>query len=366
MSNDNLIKLISLDVPKPIKKQYGFLDIIRKAHDENINSRIYAYFLNAIENPEISKIFLQALLNLVKAKYDKDFEIEDFEPLLEVKTDLGRIDIVLLQNDFKKVIIIENKIYHHLSNPLSDYWKRFDDQIKNEEDKLGILLTLHNSTIEKEFNEKYFNITHFEWMNEIKIIGLPFNLDPRTHIYLNDFFNTIQSLSNIKTMEDQAKFYFQHASKIREAINTSNSAISYILDEIQKVANELSLDVYGSGKNWRNIWDSKLDRKTFYTFYFEGLLSGTNENYIILEMQKPDMDTVDDILKYYENDSDFQKLERGIIKEKFYLQLFVKKLEVNISNPENLNAIILKEIKENFQPVMEKILKYIDNNKVQE
>lgn len=360
--NDNLIGLISLDVPKTVRKEIGFLELIRKVHDENINSRIYAYFLNQVENPKVSELFKNALLNVVHRKCGIDFSIGDFTPELEVATDLGRIDIVLMQTDFDKVILIENKIYHHLSNPLEDYWNHYSTI--SDKNKLGILLSLHPTNVELGLEDKFLNITHFEWITEVVNTGIPHDVDPKTYIYLKDFLNTMLNFYNSKGMNEQAKFYFKHAQKIQDAIETSNSAFNYILEEINEVADKLELQIYNASKYCRNIWDETNNRKTYYTVSFDGLMEGNDKNYIILEMLNEHREMASEIREHFKNDLDFQNknvsFENGY-KTKNIIHFAYIQMDLSKDNLENLGDYIYKEITENLQPMYTKIIEYIDS-----
>ena len=83
----------------------------------------------------------------------------------EIKTKQGnRIDISIFNKAQQKAIIIENKIYHHLDNDLSDYWSHYNYPDTN---KIGILLTLKPHGIPTEVAGKFVNITHLEWKERI-------------------------------------------------------------------------------------------------------------------------------------------------------------------------------------------------------
>jgi hypothetical protein len=92
------------DIPLE-KSRIGFLEIIRKSHNETINSNLYAFFLSC-ENQYIKSLFLDALLGLVKIKSSKELDFNDYIVNTEVTTSLGRIDIVLqdLMNRLKLMI----------------------------------------------------------------------------------------------------------------------------------------------------------------------------------------------------------------------------------------------------------------------
>jgi len=362
MNHENLLNFLYSDIPKSSEKTYGFLDIIGKVHDENINTRLYGYFFNESQNPLISKVFLQSLLKIIKEKCKREFSIESYNTILEDYTKKGnRIDLVLLQSDKEKVIIIENKIYHTLNNDLSDYWNNYESI--NNENKVGILLTLFKHSIPEEVKDKFINITHFELISEIKRTGIPFDIQPRTYIYLLDFFNAITSLSNFNTMDELTKFYFKHSSKIQEVIQTSNSAINYIKNEIQKTAEALELNTYGNSNDWRNIWDASKRRKTFYTITFKGFLNGTDENYIIIEMEHEDVQYANEFKKVFFNDPDLNKLEMSDFVDNNRMHLVSKKMEISFKSPENLSDYLVKEIQDNFEPIMTKLLAFIDEKK---
>ncbi len=387
---DNLKHLIKLDVPKPIKKQYGFLDIIKKTQDETINSNIYAYFLNSFENPVLSDIFLNSLLNILKTKYKIEFELQEFDALTEVTTNLGRIDIVLLQRDRNKVIIIENKINHININPLADYWNHYSE-IKNS-DKLGLLLTLKSLPVKDNFNYdpknedlevanratkeqindsnksdlRFVNITHLEWINEIKSSGLPFNLDPRTHIYLNDFLKTIEIFSKVTEMDENVKFYFEHAARIQDAIATKKSAQQYIITKLESLG--LGLEVSGSNENYRYLkYNEKSNSEsTCFTFSFEGLLNGNDNNFLIIEMKEQDKDlavqafkNLENIEKYTNNNISFT---HGL-NNKYVTHFCWKRLLIQNNNIEKFFTDLKIEFENNFIPLMDEVVQILENLK---
>ncbi|WP_298417129.1 PD-(D/E)XK nuclease family protein [uncultured Kordia sp.] len=137
MKDGLLTDFLALEIPTVKVPPDGFLEIIGLSHYETINSRIYSYFLDQEKNENISSLFIYSLAEIILEKTGKSIIIDTFEVFTEVSTTKGRIDIVIEDCNNKSVIIIENKIYHHLNNPLLDYWKHY--KYKN---KLGIILTL--------------------------------------------------------------------------------------------------------------------------------------------------------------------------------------------------------------------------------
>ena len=66
--------------------------MIKKQYHENINSNIYAHFLN-VPNEEISGLLLNSLLDLILTKSGKELKMTSFFAQTEVTTNAGRLDI---------------------------------------------------------------------------------------------------------------------------------------------------------------------------------------------------------------------------------------------------------------------------------
>lgn len=134
MLTEELKQFLDISSIPIIKQKIGFLEIIGKQHHENINSALYAHFLNC-GNPELQALFLDSLLYLIHEKIYKKLNFSNYKITTEAITPKGRIDI-LIEDYYNQTaiiaIIIENKIYHYLDNNLEDYWQfsRFNDDKK--------------------------------------------------------------------------------------------------------------------------------------------------------------------------------------------------------------------------------------------
>ncbi len=110
-------------------------DIAGFPHYENVNSNVYAHFLNPNEAHGLGTLFLDALQSLIGTRYDFDFP----EIYREYRVaDQQRIDIVITDshaetNTVTKAIIIENKLFHHLHNDLKAYYNYFSIEDKDKQ-----------------------------------------------------------------------------------------------------------------------------------------------------------------------------------------------------------------------------------------
>lgn len=330
----------------------GFLEIIRKQHHENINSSIYAHFINCSEEA-VSSAFIGALVKLIKEKSGKEFTLTDVFAQTEVDTGLGRIDILIREKSGNQTIIIENKIYHHLDNDLLDYW----NFVKvNEKEKVGVLLTLNKHQTDLEYG--YINITHSEWITEVKnslnISELPLNYQ----VYVSDFIRTIENLSTSYAMNESAKFYFEHAKQMLSAQETVYEAHAFLNNQFEIVASELGWATHGSSAEWRNIWDAKNDIDTYLTFKTDGLLKGYKKLTIYIEINREDKDREIEIEEKIVNNPQVQKKYKGK-PEGSFLPLLCKDYLLTDIELENLGQTLFTKIREDFGNVLVEIIEFL-------
>ncbi len=208
--------------------QRTLFDIAGFPHYENVVSNVYAYFLDPKEEHGLGTLFLEALQCCIETHYDFDVvHVYREFPVAEQK----RIDLVItngevLSESYSKVIIIENKLFHHLHNDLALYYKHFSLEDAN---KQGVLLTL--SPLAPN-NGHYINITHRQWLDQVwSMIGNYIVDMPEDGLYHLKQFS--KNLSNY-TMSQNAKEYFAFYIKNREEIGK--------IDQLQQTL-------------YRHIWD---------------------------------------------------------------------------------------------------------------
>jgi len=356
-----LTQLLALDIPTVIHPEPGFLEIAGIPHYENVNSRIYAYFLEQSHFPTLAQVFIDSLLELVEKKQGKIIGISNYDVITENLTKKNyRIDITLDDSAAKSAVIIENKIYHHLDNDLVDYWEHFNYP---DENKVGVLLTLEPFEIPKEVHGKFVNITHQEWVAKIQENRLPGKLPNKIYTYLNDFFQTIDNLTKSNTMNEQAKFYFQHTKQVIKANETFVEGRAFIEGQITQLADKLNWKVYGNKHNWKNIWDKENELETFYTLWYDPLLNGEGKITVIIELIREDVkkeERLDAVLKDRLLDKKMHKGERlGN-----YLQYACKEYDLTIDKIENFADTVYEIIQEDFAEIMKIALKnnYPDKN----
>lgn len=213
---------------KPLPKT--IFDISQYPHYENVLSNWYEFFLDGDGEHGFQGLFLDSLLNLIGRDMRFDFWKVEREKVTD-KT--GRIDILISdqinENEHpQNAIIIENKVYAELTNDLVDYF----NSVKAN-NKVGIVLTLDNNPIPDLLKEKFVHITHNQWMQEIKKNMGKYILEcsEKHLILLKDFIQNIEKLSTFYTMNENIRFYYDNAEKIKELIELKKISEQHLITE---------------------------------------------------------------------------------------------------------------------------------------
>ncbi|KGK30527.1 hypothetical protein [Cellulophaga sp. E6(2014)] len=359
MTNIDLDKLQSFlsqnEIPT-VKQQIGFLELIKKPHNETINSNIYAHFLSCNINI-IKHAFLDALTSIIEEKTNKVFRFSMLDVRTEYPTNTGRIDIVIQDLISHKAILIENKIYHRLDNDLKEYWNFFTIDDAN---KVGVLLTLKPHDIPSDVFGKFINITHWEWISAVKeTLDINSIKDKAYKLYVNDFFNTIENISTTYKMNESAKFFFENASQVNNANVTLVEGHSYLNTQYELIAEKLGLQTYGSDISWRNIWDEENRLDTFITIVTEDLTSGKDAGYkIVLELMRKDKDRVYELSANFQEHPQYKDKYRGI-SHGMFCHFLVKEYKISLNELDQFAEIVERNIKNDFNQIFIEVIEYL-------
>lgn len=211
-----------------------FLEIAKQPHYENVISNIYAFFLDPSEEHGLEDLFINSLIKCLNEKKGSIW-IEDFSEF-EIHTEYsikgGRIDILLLSAE--SAIIIENKIYHQLTNSLSNYSNKIGKEIGNQNSVYGLVLGLKEiNTIE----ENFVSLTHKELLEQVfeDLGAYMLNASDKYLTFLKDFYQNILNLSHKTMKQEDVEFYFKNQEKINDIIQLEKKYKKYIRDEVNRV-----------------------------------------------------------------------------------------------------------------------------------
>lgn len=359
--SDNLLPILSLRIPDPPKPHIGFLEICRQAHRETVNSAIYATFLDPEFSPEIARLFLSALIELLEEHLPERLHIEDYQVHTEWGSSKGRIDIVIMDQTNNSVILIENKIYHILQNDLEDYWIAFDEKILH---KQGVVLTLFPSEVKSSLKGRYVNLTHMDWIRQIEKKGLPVGLEPRHYQYLNDFFQTMKNLSKGNAMDEQIKFFFDHQSHMIRAQELYSSAQKFVMDQVSFIRNDPNWENYGNNSSWIHLWPAGQKEDIYYVLGFDKIYhpekSGRPEMTIYIQIEGAAMQHDSALREIAKNRSDHSLYQfEGGGGNDHWKHFAFKRYELTPEQINNWVGFALNEIENVFSPFYNALRDYL-------
>ncbi len=211
-----------------------FLEIAKQPHYENVISNIYAFFLDPSEEHGLEDLFINSLIKCLNEKKGSIW-IEDFSEF-EIHTEYsikgGRIDILLLSAE--SAIIIENKIYHQLTNSLRNYSNKIGKEIGNQSSVYGLVLGLKEI---KTNEDNFVSLTHKELLQQVfeDLGAYMLNASDKYLTFLKDFYQNILNLSHKTMKQEDVEFYFKNQEKINDIIQLEKNYKKYIRDQVNRV-----------------------------------------------------------------------------------------------------------------------------------
>ena len=166
-------------------------------HYENTHSAIIAEFLNPYGTHGLKSKLLECFIETLGEYFTiKTFNCEKSRVFTEHSTEVGRIDI-LIEDDQSKAIIIENKIY---ANDQFEQLKRYDKYAQKYENGYQILyLTLFGDNASEHSSDgiSYLAISHKEniinWLEKCVAIASRFPIVRETIV---QYINHLKQLTN--------------------------------------------------------------------------------------------------------------------------------------------------------------------------
>jgi hypothetical protein len=185
-------------LPGGVERPRTFMEIAGYPHYENACSNILAFFMDPEEPHGLGTLVLDALMSVGDNNEAYEVVGGNVSVEREVNTEKGRIDILITSDDH--VILIENKIYAGVSNPLDDY-SSYLDQIANDHDKHKFILTLYPTSAGS--NWSFTNLTHSKFVEQIRsMLGhYVTSADTRHLTIFLDFLNTLENFQRGSRMD---------------------------------------------------------------------------------------------------------------------------------------------------------------------
>lgn len=226
---------------------------------EASNSNILAFYFDQTEEHGFGRLFLDALLDVLQEKIVYSEHIPETWSEYRVERETSNIDLLLYgpQANFSTdapadwAVIIENKLFHQLNNPLEKYWNAVCAQ-----QKTGVVLSLFNLPIPTTWQNRYVNILHRELIEAVKKRLHTVFMEANTHYLalLKDYFYHIESFymqESAKTALDKSlRLYQEQIQAVKNLRKIEEGLWKYAMDEVSA-----SMGEFGFTPN--NSWKTK-------------------------------------------------------------------------------------------------------------
>jgi PD-(D/E)XK nuclease superfamily len=229
--NDDLESLRSFlnEVEKHITiKEPTLFAVGGRGHYENPASDLLAFFFRPNGEHGLGSLFLSTYLECIGQEPHRFMDVVSVER--EVVIDGGRIDLKILGQDW--CLIIENKIYHGLSNPLEDYEAHANKSGKGTK-IFSILLPDRIAT--PDLWKPVFYKDYCQKLRErmaTKFFDAPFS---KWHIFAREFILHMENeLYNPPMKPEDAKFVEDNADKFVEAQKLSGQYQEFVREELKR------------------------------------------------------------------------------------------------------------------------------------
>lgn len=230
------------------------MEIAGYPHYENVCSNILKFYLDPTSEHGLKDLILNSLLRLseVDKNFNFDVDFEKIEVHREYQTLSGnRLDLVILTENY--TIGIENKIFHHLHNDLTDYKNTVESLCYNSKKPICIVLSLNKLTAKEDLKKiasnNFVNVTYEQVFNNIKQnIGRYLNSSNINYVnHLTDFIKSIENLT-AKTMENKAlwTFFKDNAETIQELTNSFNDYKNSLYQKVYQLKEAVPQDEFAS------------------------------------------------------------------------------------------------------------------------
>jgi hypothetical protein len=240
------------------KRTKTFMEISGYPHYENVCSNILKFYLDPTNEHGLKDLVLNSLMHLIDKNFQFDINFEQIEVYREHRTiNDNRLDLVILTENF--AIGIENKIFHHLHNDLTDYKNTVKSFCYNSRKPVCVVLSLNKLTSQEDLEKinanDFVNVTYEQVFKKIKQ-NIGEHLNSSNIIYINHLTDFIKSIENLtpKTMENKAlwTFFKNNSETIQELTDSFSEYKNSLFQKIHQLNDAISKEEFAplADKQW--------------------------------------------------------------------------------------------------------------------
>ncbi len=253
---DFLLDIECLDELLPWTKKFNIFDVLKLARTEIRHSNMLAWLLDPNENHGLGDLFLEGYIKrILKDSYDVfSILLMDFHSF-SVYREWKNIDILLVSDEEKKLIAIENKVgSQEHSNQLNRYRTILEDTYS---DYQRILIYLTPDGSESSDKENWKESSYLDVVEVLEMICNRIELKPDVELLINNYIEIIRRevLEDQQLIEVCNKIYNKHKRALdlifEYRIDSNNRKRDIIVDTLKELEDKDEIilrDNVGSNK----------------------------------------------------------------------------------------------------------------------
>ena len=245
-----LLDEFSKRVPPRPERPPTLMEISGYPHYENVCSNILAFFFDPDKPHGLGTLFLDALVR-AGGIGEHGREIGgNIQIRREESTQAGnRIDM-LIQSD-SHAILIENKIFHEISNPFEDYIKHVEKHYEHLKNHLFILSLKPGGDM-----GRFKNITYEQLFAEIRsLLGYRVSrADTRYLTFMFDFLNTVDGLWEGAIVNEKLACFLatdDNLEKAKHFFKEIDTFKNELRGEVTRLGDQIQVDGIQQQGKWR-------------------------------------------------------------------------------------------------------------------
>lgn len=267
-SDHEAIKKFLLDIDcinalKPWASKINLFDVLKITRTEIRHSNILSWLLDANESHGLNDIFIRGVIHKVVQNNQSYFDYKNIN-VLELLTmdythftlyrEWNNIDILLISNNDKVVICIENKIgSSEHDNQLLRYQEKIESIYPSEQKYKNIYIYLTPANELPSDADNWITFSYVDILEILKCISLN-ELDVRVSIIIENYIEVLRrSIVKDKELEEICiniyKKHKQALDLIYENIPDSDNALGDIINDYLEERASINKDIIYNSKN---------------------------------------------------------------------------------------------------------------------
>jgi hypothetical protein len=235
----------STGLPPVKENRPTFLEISGYPHYESVCSNLLKFFFDPAGPHKLGPLFLSALLKDDKPNFGRVY----VEREVIIPSSDARIDLLISCEPY--LVVIENKIFHEVSNPFAKYAAYADTRADGRiVKKFLLVLKAPDVAPGYEFQE----LTYASFQNEVyqRLKEYPGEPDPHYQILMYEFFNTIQKLQKAHSImtPEHLKFFSEDKDHIDNLLESVDQFKQELRDKVTELASLMRSSKYARQSKW--------------------------------------------------------------------------------------------------------------------